>query len=75
LYHIPDINFPDQSYRVDERDIEIMEDHLEEYMENNNKEYIYFEYFEYLSEELQIMTATDFPSARQNYLNFISHAL
>ena len=74
LYHIPSEDFPDQSLEIDDSDLQTVQDNFDAYNENNDDEgHLYFEYFEYLSEELQYRKADDFESARENYLNLLSY--
>jgi len=71
LYHTPSFNFPDQSFPVIERDLDIMRDHLDEYDVDDSS--IITEYFHYLSEEIRLVKPVDFNSARQNYFTLLSY--
>ena len=71
LYHIPNEIFPDQSFAVGERDLQVMEEHLDEY--NENVSCVYSEYFLYLSQEIEMRRPVNFDSAKENYLTLLTY--
>jgi len=74
LYHLPNEHFPDQSVELYGKDLQVMQDHLNEYNERFYEEDVFFEYFEYVTEELHLEKPTDLEMAKHNYLAILAQA-
>lgn len=72
LYFFPPENFNDEAISVKEEDVKIVCDNLSG--SEVEEEGIYEEYFQYLSEELNLQEPTNLDVAKRNYLLLIQHA-
>lgn len=77
LYYLHSETYPDKGVNVTSTDLDIMTEHLSEYNgeDDNFNENIFVDYFDYLSNELNIEAPRNFYTARANYLHLLSFSI